>query len=167
MCARPSPARWVSIERAHNTRKGHAASVRRQSRQRLRCVRPYRCMTNATESTAAFAALRTAKQPASPGGKSSDAGRAAVGAYSKAKDGGTLSRYYLLCENHRRRDHQVSGASRGELCRAAADAYSKAKDGGYALKIPSTKREPPPPRPKHQAKIPHQSTEAAPRLGGS
>ena len=71
--------------------------------QRLRCVRPYRCMTNATESTAAFAALRTAKQPASPGGKSSDAGRAAVGAYSKAKDGGTLSRYYLLCENHRRR----------------------------------------------------------------
>jgi hypothetical protein len=92
-----------AIERAHTTRKGHAASVRRQSHQRLRCVRPYRCMTNATESTAAFAALRTAKQPASPGGKSSDAGRAAVGAYSKAKDGGTLSRYYLLCENHRRR----------------------------------------------------------------
>ena len=43
--------RRVSIEQAHNTRKGYAASVRRQSRQRLRCVRPYKRYTEAFRLT--------------------------------------------------------------------------------------------------------------------
>lgn len=35
---------YIRVEegRADDTRKGHAESVRRQSRQRLRCIRPYR-----------------------------------------------------------------------------------------------------------------------------
>ena len=125
--ARPPPIRRTPTEQAHNTRKGHAASVRRQSRQRLRCVRPYKRYTEAfrltrdgaprssrpTEiyiatpppptGTAAFTAQRTTIQPSSPGGKSSEAGRAAAAAHSKSKDGGTLSRHLLLSKNHRRR----------------------------------------------------------------
>ena len=124
----PSSSNAVSVDRrAHNTRKGHAASVRRQSRQRLRCVRPYKRYTEAfrltrdgaprssrpTEicvatpppptGTAAFTAQRTTIQPSSFGGKSSEAGRAAAAAHSKSKDGGTLSRRLLLSKNHRRR----------------------------------------------------------------
>ena len=38
-----------------------------------------------------------------PGASRGDAGRAAADAYSKAKDGGTLSGHLLLCESHRRR----------------------------------------------------------------
>ena len=42
-------------------------------------------------------------RPPSSGGKSGEGGRAATAVYHKAKDGGTLSRYLLLCESHRRR----------------------------------------------------------------
>ena len=38
----------MPVGRARNTRKGHAESVWRQSRQRLRCVRPYNRFTNTT-----------------------------------------------------------------------------------------------------------------------
>ena len=64
----PSSSNAVSVDRrAHNTRKGHAASVRRQGRQRLRCVRPYKRYTN---RHGGICGTGPTQHPTSPGGKS-------------------------------------------------------------------------------------------------
>ena len=52
---------------------------------------------------AAFAALGQRSAQQVPEASRSEAGRAAADVYSKAKDGGTLSRYLPLCESYRRR----------------------------------------------------------------
>ena len=113
-----SGVRQMSVGRAHNTRKGHAASVRRQSRQRLRCVRPYKRYTN---RHGGICGTGPTQHPTSPGGKS-------------------------------KRGRQ-SGSGRPQQIQRR----------GHALKTPSAKQKPPPPRPKHRAKPTRRSTEAAPR----
>ena len=73
-CARPSPARWVSIERAHSVRPyiRYTEAFRLTGDGAPRSSRPTEIYiaTALPASTAAFAAQRTAKQPSSPGGKS-------------------------------------------------------------------------------------------------
>ena len=102
---RPSFSGAVGVDRAGAQYPQGVRRIRkRQSRQRLRCVRPYTRYT---------AHQRKARRPLPhneqrfnlqvPAASRSEAGRAAADVYSKAKDGGTLSRYLLLCESHRRR----------------------------------------------------------------
>jgi hypothetical protein len=79
-----SPVRRASIEQAHN-------------------VRPYAWYTETSPgSTAAFAAPGQRFDLQVPGASRGEGGRAATAVYHKAKDGGILSRYLLLCESHRR-----------------------------------------------------------------
>ena len=102
---RPSSPSAANVDRAGAQYPQGVRRIRkRQSRQRLRCVRPYTRYT---------AHQRKARRPLPhneqrfnlqvPAASRSEAGRAAADVYSKAKDGGTLSRYLLLCESHRRR----------------------------------------------------------------
>ena len=66
-------------------------------------MRPYTRYTDITGKHGGICGTGPAIRPPSFGGKSGEGGRAATAVYHKAKDGGTLSRYLLLCESHRRR----------------------------------------------------------------
>ena len=89
-----------------------------KSRQRLRCVRPYKRYTN---RHGGICGTGPTQHPTSPGGKS-------------------------------KRGRQ-SGSGRPQQIQRR----------GHALKTPSAKQKPPPPRPKHRAKPTRRSTEGAPR----
>jgi hypothetical protein len=73
---------------------------KRQSRQRLRCVRPY---NHHRQPRRPLPHNEQRNTPQAQEASRSEAGRAATDAYSKSKDGSTLSRYHPLNESHRRR----------------------------------------------------------------
>ena len=98
-----------------------------------------------------------------------------IGAAGVGRAGAQCAPLHVVYRHYRKaRRHLPQRASartikfRGQVGRRRQSGSGCLQHGyrrGDALGIPSALREPPPPRPKRQAKTTHQSTEVAPRLG--
>ena len=141
--ARPPPIRRTPTEQAHNTRKGHAASVRQQSRQRLRCVRPRTRHTGIIANRGGLCRAKPAQPPSNPGGKPKRGRQSGRGRPPPIQRRGRARRHFPAkrepprLKPRAKPPHQATeaasrpGVLRGERIRAVPPRGAKARLSGH------------------------------------